>query len=383
MSSQHSLNNTLSEWLRLKEAYPSLFEYDDYSDYYEVNYLPDVSVPAKIALCIVLGIITIFCGLGNTLLCITIFRLKRLRNVTNLFIASLAVSDLLVAVICAPLSLYYYIVQNWVFGTALCTIVGTVKNVSLNVSVNTLLTIGIERYYVIHHPMKPRLQKRTVLVVTLGTWLLSSLVALPTPLFTTVSSGYDRDGRLIHYCGEYWSNRLASRAYIAFLTVTEYLVPMTILTFAYCSIVRKVWFHQMPGATTGRNRDIAGERKKKTIRMLILVMIFFGICWGPYYIYNLLIHFNEDILSDDRNNMTMFYIVESIAMSNGLLNTIVYFLMNDAYRKECWDMLAVLFKVKKGLARRGNLSVVTTTRTSARSSFLNTRNSRLGRVNIH
>ncbi|XP_006819708.1 prokineticin receptor 2-like [Saccoglossus kowalevskii] len=326
-------------------------DFDDlYGNYYygEYNNLPVVPTAAKIVLTVIFVLIFLVCGFGNSLLCFTIFRLKRLRTVTNLFIASLAVSDALVAIICAPLTLYYYLEQNWIFGSILCTIVGTVKVVSLNVSVNTLLVIAMERYYVIYHPLTPRLQKCAVVIIIVSIWVVSLLVSLPTPLYTVVSSGFDINGNLLQYCGEFWEHLHSAQAYIVFLCVFEYLIPMTIMTMAYVSIVRKVWFRHAPGEsvalrTRQQQRDFRfNNNKKKTIRMLITVVISFGICWGPYHAYNVTINFYQDVLFFKKNNMTLFYIVEVIAMSNCILNTIVYFLMNETYRKETMILIAYI-----------------------------------------
>ncbi|XP_002737942.2 prokineticin receptor 2-like [Saccoglossus kowalevskii] len=321
------------------DQYMANSHYSDYDYYGDGNYLPDIHVAVKTILVVTFIVIIIVCGFGNTLLCLTIFRQKRLRTVTNLFIASLAVSDAMVAILCAPFNLYYYLYQNWVFGDAMCSVVGTVKMVSLNVSINTLLVIALERYYVIHNPLTPRLTKRKVLLIAVLTWVVSFIVSIPTPMNTTGSSGRDKTGRVIHFCAEYWSNRIASRAYIMFLTLFEYVVPMVAMIIAYSKIVRKVWFRRTPGNATDRQREIVTGNRKKTIRMLIIVVASFGLFWGPYYAYNITVHFLEKFWIEQDQNMTGFYVVEVLAMSNSVMNTIVFFLMNDNFRKECFNLL--------------------------------------------
>ncbi|XP_077984740.1 prokineticin receptor 2-like [Glandiceps talaboti] len=361
----------------IQDDFPSLFErlYDD--DFGEGDYLPEVHIAAKIIIAVIFGLIFVVCGFGNTLLCFTIFRLKRLRTVTNLFIASLAISDALVAIVCAPFCLYYYIMQNWIFGRTLCSIVSTVNLVSLHVSVNTLLTIAVERYYVIFHPLTPRLQKRAVVIIIGAIWIISFIVSLPTPMFIEVSDWNDeRDGNKIYYCGEYWSDSVAQKAYIVFLMVAEYLIPMLIMTMAYLGIVRKVWFHRSPGDTysSHRQREMIIDHKKKTIQMLIIVVISFGVCWGPYHGYNIKVNFYRDTLYHGSYNMTLFYVVESIAMFNSLVNTVVYFLMNECYRKEVWVVLTAVF------GKRRRIPVASfVTRSSARSTVI-TRGSRLNKI---
>jgi len=49
-----------------------------------------------------LGLIVIVTAFGNVLLCLAVVTEHRLRNMTNYFLASLAVADLLVAVVVMP-----------------------------------------------------------------------------------------------------------------------------------------------------------------------------------------------------------------------------------------------------------------------------------------
>ncbi|XP_070552912.1 prokineticin receptor 1-like [Ptychodera flava] len=294
---QNTTNMTNQHWLQFLEAHRSLFDKFNDDDYYgDYNDLPDVHIAAKVLLATIFILVFVICGFGNALLCFTIFRLKRLRTVTNLFIASLAISDAFVALFCAPFDVYYYLVQDWIFGETMCTVAATLKMVSLYVSVNTLLAIAVERYYVIFHPLKPRLQKGAVLVISIMIWVVSLVIAIPTPMYARVSSGFDKDYNEVRYCGEFWTRRLAAQAYIVLLAVFEYLMPMFLMTFGYLCIVKKVWFRRTPGYVTQQQREVVMDPRKKTIRMLVTVVVSFGVCWGPYHAYNIAVHFNDRIL---------------------------------------------------------------------------------------
>lgn len=62
--------------------------------------------------------------LGNTLVLYTVASSRKMHTVTNLFIANLAVGDLLIMVFCVPFSVASIIVlQYWPFGEALCVFV--------------------------------------------------------------------------------------------------------------------------------------------------------------------------------------------------------------------------------------------------------------------
>ena len=64
--------------------------------------------------------ITMVCLIGNSLICIAVYRNARLRSSTNLYIVSLAISDIINAVIVMPFIVDVLITGKWPFGEAVC-----------------------------------------------------------------------------------------------------------------------------------------------------------------------------------------------------------------------------------------------------------------------
>lgn len=60
---------------------------------------------------------------GNLLIIVVLTVNKRMRTVTNTFLLSLAVSDLMMAVFCMPFTLIPSILKDFIFGAAMCKIV--------------------------------------------------------------------------------------------------------------------------------------------------------------------------------------------------------------------------------------------------------------------
>ena len=132
------------------------------SDYFLVDGGLDYAVPldeipdttqgraffvATVVIAVVLVGIMLVCGVGNCLFIFSLARYKQLRNLTNLLIANLAVSDVLVAVVCCPFLLDYYVVKqlSWDHGLLLCAATNYLRTVSLYVSTNALLAIAVDR----------------------------------------------------------------------------------------------------------------------------------------------------------------------------------------------------------------------------------------------
>lgn len=69
-------------------------------------------VVVEVSSLIVLNLLSL---MGNTLVCISVYRNTRLRTTTNLYITALAISDLLSAVFVMPLTIGVLVSGRWIF----------------------------------------------------------------------------------------------------------------------------------------------------------------------------------------------------------------------------------------------------------------------------
>lgn len=61
--------------------------------------------------------------IGNFLVILTLVQNRRMRTITNVFLLNLAVSDLLLGVLCMPFTLIGTLLRNFVFGEFMCKII--------------------------------------------------------------------------------------------------------------------------------------------------------------------------------------------------------------------------------------------------------------------
>lgn len=66
----------------------------------------------------------------------------------------MAIADLLVIIICVPLTSVLYTFESWQWGSALCRISEFAKDISIGVSVFTLTALSAERYCAIVNPLR-------------------------------------------------------------------------------------------------------------------------------------------------------------------------------------------------------------------------------------
>ena len=201
---------------------------------------------------------------GNITVCYIVFSSRRMRTVMNFFIVSLALSDILMAVICIPFTFIANLVINsWPFGNALCPIVSFLQVVTVFMSSFTLVAISIDRYAAIVHPLRPKMTKHQACIVIAIIWVLSVLIPLPTAITSKVHQ-YQNDSRAPYFCEEVWENITAQSTYNAILLLVQYFIPLVLLVFTYGRIILVLWIKKTPGEAVSE-RDVRMAKSKKKV----------------------------------------------------------------------------------------------------------------------
>ncbi|XP_008178143.1 G-protein coupled receptor moody [Acyrthosiphon pisum] len=119
---------------------------------------------------------------GNLITIIALFRCKKVRNATAVFIINLSVSDLSFCCFNLPLAASTFWYRSWIHGQLLCRLFPLVRYGLLAVSLFTILAITINRYIMIGHPsLYPKLYKKFYLgVMVTVTWVGGFGLLIPT-----------------------------------------------------------------------------------------------------------------------------------------------------------------------------------------------------------
>nr|XP_032514615.1 5-hydroxytryptamine receptor 2C isoform X1 [Danaus plexippus plexippus] len=118
-------------------------------------------------------------GVGNILVCLAVCLDKRLQNVTNYFLLSLAIADLLVSLFVMPMGAIPGFLGYWPLGVVWCNVYVTCDVLACSASIMHMCFISIGRYLGIRNPLKSRHHstKRLVVIKIALVWLLSMLVS--------------------------------------------------------------------------------------------------------------------------------------------------------------------------------------------------------------
>ncbi|XP_023613227.1 prokineticin receptor 1 [Myotis lucifugus] len=311
-------------------SFPFNFSYGDYDMPLDED--EDVTdsltfFAAKIVIGMALVGIMLVCGIGNFIFIAALARYKKLRNLTNLLIANLAISDFLVAIVCCPFEMDYYVVRqlSWEHGHILCASVNYLRTVSLYVSTNALLAIAIDRYLVIVHPLRPRMKYQTATGWIALVWAVSVLIAIPSAYFTTETVLIIVKNQKKIFCGQIWpvDQQLYYKSYFLFILGLEFVGPVAVMTLCYARISRELWFKAVPGFQTEQIRKRLRCRRK-TVLVLMGILTAYVLCWAPFYGFTVVRDFFPAVFVKEKHYLTAFYIVECIAMSNSMINTLCF-----------------------------------------------------------
>ena len=285
-------------------------------------------------------LILVVSTLGNLLVILVVVRNQRLRSaVINQMIASMAVADLLTSLFNMTVEIWIYSKEAtghqvvWfegVTGAALCKIIVFVQGFSLACSVLTLAAIAVNRFFAVFFPLKMGFGKSASTVVICLIWLASCATASPMLYAMKVIKV---DGNL--QCVEKWTplfnGESSKKTYTLLLLTLLYALPLGIITVLYTAVVRKVWRRQVPGNITSPNQQLELVTKKRVLRMLITVVIVFGLCWFPYYTYLILtfVVYGPDNCSPPTG---VVFVGLFLGHANSAINPCIYAIFNKEYR---------------------------------------------------
>ncbi|CAG9768769.1 unnamed protein product [Ceutorhynchus assimilis] len=281
------------------------------------------------------GMVIVATG-GNLIVIWIVLAHKRMRTVTNYFLLNLSVADTMVSTLNVTFNYVYMLYSHWPFGELYCKVSQFIAVLSVCASVFSLMSISIDRYMAIMTPLKPRMGRMVTLVLALLTWILGIIIGMPSLLYyktyrDTYSNGEERvicypewpDGISNESLYEYYFN-------VAFLVIT-YLVPILSMTYTYARIGIELWGSQSIGECTQRQMDNI-KSKRRVVKMMMVVVIIFAVCWLPYQLYFIIIAYYPKITRSKYIQET-FLAIYWLAMSNSMYNPIIYCWMNARFRR--------------------------------------------------
>ncbi|XP_059922085.1 neuropeptide Y receptor type 6-like [Gadus macrocephalus] len=277
---------------------------------------------------------------GNSCLVFVIARQKEMHNVTNIFIANLSCSDILMCVFCLPVTLIYTLMDRWILGEALCKLTPFVQCLSVTVSIFSLVLIAMERFQLIVHPTgwKPVVSQSYTAVGII--WVVACLISAPFLSFTVLDNlplqnlSLPFPGQDHWLCTESWPTNSNRLAYTTSLLVFQYFLPLGLIAACYLSIFLRLRRRKdMVERARDSSRDNRAKGSRRINVMLGSIVALFAVCWLPLNIFNTVFDWHHELMVSCQHNL-IFSVCHLVAMASTCVNPIVYGFLNSNFQKQ-------------------------------------------------
>ncbi|OWF54496.1 cholecystokinin receptor type A-like [Mizuhopecten yessoensis] len=312
---------------------------------------------------------------GNVLVIITLAQNRRMRTVTNVFLLNLSISDLLLAVFCMPFTLVPQLMRQFIFGEFVCVAIRYFQGVSVGVSCFTLVTISSERYFAICQPLRSRRWQtvshsyKIIVAIWIGALTIMIPIALGTKLLRLRSGAYA--------CRDLWDNTALEIVYTVGLVILLLVIPLIIMSIAYGLIILRLWvdirsqsqaaselstpqrfvgfsrassnseseLRSLKSMGNGSDYTTGGHvslrqinphtnvsNRKRVIRMLVVIVMEYFMCWTPLYIINTWVIVDYPTIHT-RVSALGWSMIQLLAYTSCFIHPITYCFMNKNFRK--------------------------------------------------
>lgn len=304
--------------------------------------IQDTRSGTRVAIHTALLVVLIFLSLtDNIFVCLAMYRNRRLRTITNLYVLALALSDLSVAIFVFPFSTIASALREWPFDYSFCQFNGFVSYYWGAVSIFTLALTAINRYFCIVKPQyyQTRFTKKKTVISLVLVWIIALFLGWLVVKVAQVEFHWHPDNL---YCREVLPNNVSQQVVFLLLVGCFIALPSFCLVIGYGSVFYAIRKHNNAVASSLQSASNTEHRRAeeiRTSRILFAAVVGVCACWVPTVAILVLEYAFQLPLPS-----TIALLRVLFASFSSWINPIIYGVMNRAMRKE---FLKILY-CKKG-----------------------------------
>lgn len=294
------------------------------------------TVAVETTACVVLNI-TALCL--NAFLCWAVYNNHRLRRVTNIYVLTLAVTDLLTASLVMPFLCSVSIHGRWVSSWFACQFQGYWCVVLAYTAQLMFPLTAVNRYVRVLHPrIYMKLFVKKYILISIG---IVSTLALCAPLPFLLRGhefGFHPGMMICFYTIENAREKQAIYR-IVFFTI----LPMMIVTYCYLRIYRVVRRHatkrlqNVEEAATVPSNKLSVDDIVMTKTLFAIIFAFF-VCWTPLYIITAM----DTAHGEFRLPRQAYFFATYFVGLSSIANPFIFGYMNATFRDECKKLLSFI-----------------------------------------
>nr|KAF6346678.1 histamine receptor H2 [Pipistrellus kuhlii] len=296
------------------------------------------SAAFKVSVSVALTVLILLTIAGNVVVCLAVGLNRRLRSLTNCFIVSLAVTDLLLGLLVLPFSAVYQLSCRWSFGRVFCNIYTSLDVMLCTASILNLFMISLDRYCAVTAPLR-----YPVLVTPLrvGVSLVLIWAVSITLSFLSIHLGWNSReeagggaNRTVLPC-----KVQVNLVYGLVDGLVTFYVPLLVMCVTYFRIFRIAREQARRIHQAGPWRAATLREHKATVT-LATVMGAFVLCWLPYFT----VFVYRGLRGDAAVNQTFEAVVLWLGYANSALNPILYAALNRDFRTAYQQLLRCRYR---------------------------------------
>uniref|UniRef100_A0A8C4IHK7 Type II GnRH receptor n=1 Tax=Dicentrarchus labrax TaxID=13489 RepID=A0A8C4IHK7_DICLA len=271
---------------------------------------------------------SVWCGRG-----------RRLASHLRPLMLSLVSADLMMTFVVMPLDAVWNVTVQWYGGDALCKLLCFLKLFAMHASAFILVVISLDRQHAILHPLdalSAQCRNRRMLLLA---WSLSLLLASPQLFIFRAIRVEAADFTQCVTHGSF-HHRWQETVYNMFHFTTLYVFPLLVMSCCYSRILLHIHLQHLrdkAGESYLRRSgtDIIPKARMKTLKMTVVIVLSFVVCWTPYYLLGIWYWFQPDML-----HVTPEYVHHAVFVF-GNLNTccdpVIYGFYTPSFRADLAD----------------------------------------------
>ncbi|XP_059917248.1 gonadotropin releasing hormone receptor 4 [Gadus macrocephalus] len=253
----------------------------------------------------------------------------RRKSHVRILIVNLTAADLLVTFIVMPVDAAWNITVQWQAGDVACRALMFLKLVAMYSCAFVTVVISLDRHSAILNPLGISEAKRRSQIMLLVAWTMSVLLSLPQIfIFHNVTITVPEPFTQCTTRGSFvrhWQETV----YNLFTFVCLFLLPLVIMIFCYARILVEISSHMGRGSRLSRevhlrrSHNNIPKARMRTLKMSIVIVTSFIVCWTPYYLLGLWYWlFPEDMEETVSHSLTHMLFI--FGLFNACLDPITY-----------------------------------------------------------
>uniref|UniRef100_A0A8C4X288 Complement C5a receptor 1 n=1 Tax=Erpetoichthys calabaricus TaxID=27687 RepID=A0A8C4X288_ERPCA len=286
-----------------------------------------VKLQAHQILNVLLYCLIVVLGVPGNAVVIWITGFKMKRTVNSIWFLNLACADLLCC-LSLPFMMYKIIHDHhWPFGLYMCRVIHGFILLNMFCSIFLLVVISLDRFILVAKPVWCQNNRNTrcaSIVVCFLVWMLSMLLALPIFIYRREFKGLfgNKIFCLLDLSRFAQNTQLVKLGIIIHQFLLGFLLPFGFITVCHFLILQRV-------SQNGRG---FGNRSKKMVRLICVVIVTFFLCWLPYHIKNFLLVLTPFSIWNF-NLLTIHIYALALAYFSSCLNPLLYMCMGQGFKE--------------------------------------------------